>query len=119
MHHKWSSEMQECMDACHACHVSCLSMAMNHCLEAGGQHTEPKRFKLMMDCAQICSVALDFMVRGSEHHQHICRECAEICRACAASCEQFEGMEEGVAARSDERRGGKEWCRTGRSRWRR
>lgn len=92
------SAMKQCVTDCHECHVTCLSVAMTHCLEMGGKHTEPKHFKLMMDCAQICSVALDFMARGSEHHKHICRECAEICRVCAASCEQLDGMEDCVAA---------------------
>lgn len=96
--HQMNPEMKQCMDDCYACHVSCLSMAMTHCLEVGGRHAEPAHMKLMMDCAQICSVALDFMARGSEHHRHICRECAEICRACAESCEQLDGMEECMAA---------------------
>jgi hypothetical protein len=54
--------------------------------------------KIMADCAQICAVAIDFMARKSEHHRHICRECAEICRACASSCEGLDGMEDCVAA---------------------
>src|SRR3546814_1495806 len=48
--------------------------------------------------SQICAVAIDFMARKSEHHRHICRECAEICRACASSCEGLDGMEDCVAA---------------------
>jgi len=96
--HQIDSEMKACMDACHECHITCLHMAMNHCLEAGGRHAEPQHMKLMLDCAQICSVAIDFMARKSEHHAHICRVCAEICRACAASCEQLDGMEDCVAA---------------------
>lgn len=98
MHHQMSSEMTACMDACHACHVSCLTMAMNHCLEVGGAHAEPKHMRLMLDCAEICQSAINFMARGSEHHGHICRECAEICRACAASCDGLDGMEDCAAA---------------------
>ena len=79
--HQIDPEMKACMDACHECHVTCLHMAMNHCLEAGGRHAEPQHMKIMADCAQICAVAIDFMARKSEHHRHICRECAEICRA--------------------------------------
>jgi hypothetical protein len=85
MQHQTSPEMQACMDACHDCHMTCLSMAMNHCLEVGGRHVEPQHMRIMLDCAQICSVALDFMAGSSEHHRHICRECAEICRACAGA----------------------------------
>lgn len=91
-------EMKACLDACQSCHVTCLSMVMNHCLEAGGAHVAPAHVKIMLDCAQICATSVDFMARGSEHHRHICRECAEICRACAASCEKLDGMEDCVAA---------------------
>lgn len=51
--HQIDPNMQACMDACHECHVTCLHMAMNHCLEAGGKHAEPQHMKIMMDCAQI------------------------------------------------------------------
>jgi hypothetical protein len=98
MHHTTDPQMKQCMDACHDCHVTCLSMATTHCLEIGGEHAEPAHVKLMLDCAQICAIAIDFMARSSEHHPHICRECAEICRACAASCEKLEGMEDCVKA---------------------
>lgn len=40
----------------------------------------------MMDCAQICVVCAKFMIRGSDHAKHLCRECAEICRACESDC---------------------------------
>ena len=96
--HQIDPDMKACMDACHECHVTCLHMAMNHCLEAGGRHAEPQHMKIMADCAQICAVAIDFMARKSEHHRHICRECAEICRACASCCEGLDGMEDCVAA---------------------
>lgn len=39
--HQIDPDMKACMDACHECHVTCLHMAMNHCLEMGGQHAAP------------------------------------------------------------------------------
>ena len=98
MSHHLSPKMQACIDECQTCHTACLSIAMHQCLEVGGKHTEPHHFKLMMDCAAICQTAADFMARGSEHHKHLCRECAEICRACAASCEQVGDMQACVDA---------------------
>ncbi|MBE9607409.1 four-helix bundle copper-binding protein [Acetobacteraceae bacterium H6797] len=91
-------EMQACIDACLRCHATCLSMAMNHCLPMGGKHTEPEHFKLMMACAEICRSSAAFMLIGTRHHRHTCRECAEICEECAASCEALGGMEDCVAA---------------------
>jgi hypothetical protein len=69
-------------------------MASTHCLEMGGPHVEPDHFRLMLDCAQICATAADFMLRNSPHHPHLCRECAEICAQCADSCAELEGMED-------------------------
>ncbi len=93
-----NAQMQQCIDNCTSCHAMCLSMASQHCLEAGGKHVEASHFRLMMDCAQICQTSADFMLRGSAHHAHVCKECADICRDCAASCEAVGGMDECVAA---------------------
>ncbi|MCK8786881.1 four-helix bundle copper-binding protein [Roseomonas sp. NAR14] len=92
MHHM-STEMQACIEECLRCHSTCLSMAMNHCLEVGGQHVEPAHFKLMMACAEICQTSANMMLIGTHHHKHTCRECAEICEECAASCDAVGGME--------------------------
>jgi len=43
--------MTRCVETCLSCYKTCLSTAMNHCLEAGGKHVEPAHFPLMMACA--------------------------------------------------------------------
>jgi hypothetical protein len=93
-----SPEMQACIEECLHCHSTCLSVAMGHCLEQGGKHVEPEHFKLMMACAKICQTSANFMLIGTRHHKHTCRECAEICEECARSCEQVGGMDECVQA---------------------
>ncbi|CAN7383736.1 four-helix bundle copper-binding protein [Pararhizobium sp. LjRoot235] len=98
MHHHQSPEMKTCIDNCLACYRECLSTAMNHCLELGGKHTEPQHFKLMMACAEICRTSAHFMLIGSEHHKHVCRECAEICAECAGDCERIGDMQSCVDA---------------------
>ena len=93
-----NSEMQKCTDECLRCYSVCLSMAMNHCLEVGGEHVAPQHFRLMMACAEICRTAAHFMLIGSRHHKHTCAECAEICEECARDCERLDGMQECVEA---------------------
>ncbi|MBP1857291.1 four-helix bundle copper-binding protein [Rhizobium herbae] len=97
MHHL-SDEMKACVDNCLACYRECLLMAMGHCLEMGGKHTEPQHFKLMMACAEICRTSAHFMLIGSEHHKHVCGQCAEICAQCAEDCERVGDMESCVGA---------------------
>ncbi|ANL25632.1 hypothetical protein AMJ96_PD00429 (plasmid) [Rhizobium sp. N113] len=40
--HEINPAMQECIENCLRCCGVCLRTAMNHCLEAGGKHTEPR-----------------------------------------------------------------------------
>lgn len=42
-----SPKMKECIDNCLACYSEYLSTAMGHCLEMGGEHTEPSHFRLL------------------------------------------------------------------------
>jgi hypothetical protein len=90
--------MRECVDHCLACHRICLQMAMNHCLETGGQHVEPPHFRLMMNCAEICQTSANFMLSGSDLHHLTCGVCAEVCRRCAEDCARVGDMDECVRA---------------------
>ncbi|MBS7789359.1 four-helix bundle copper-binding protein [Roseococcus sp. SDR] len=81
MHHDMQAEAKICLD----CHATCVA-TIAHCLEHGGKHADAAHIRIMMDCAQICLTCADFMLRGSDHAHHLCKECAEICRACEASC---------------------------------
>jgi hypothetical protein len=97
MHHM-DPKMKACIENCLNCYQACLGAAMTHCLHVGGKHTEPKHFRLMMACAEICRTSAHFMLIGSEHHRHVCRECAEICRECADDCERIGDMQDCVEA---------------------
>lgn len=96
--HTASPEMQSCIDACLSCYQTCLGMASNHCLEAGGQHVEAEHFRLMMSCAETCRACAHLMLIGSSVHRHQCGACAEVCAACAASCEAVGDMDDCVKA---------------------
>jgi hypothetical protein len=83
----------QCIQDCNDCRDECEKTFFHDCLEKGGQHAEQKHVKLMADCIEICQVAANFMLRGSEHHAMTCSICADICEACADSCEEIGGPE--------------------------
>jgi hypothetical protein len=85
-----------CIETCLQCHQACLHIAMTHCLETGGDHVQAEHFRLMMNCAEICQTAANFMLSQSPLHVVVCAACAEVCIACADSCEQIGDMEECV-----------------------
>ena len=97
MHHL-TAEMRACVEACLACYTTCLSSFSGHCLEEGGAHVEPRHARLMMACAEICRTSAHFMLLGTPHHKHTCRECAEICAECSEDCKRIGDMDECVAA---------------------
>jgi hypothetical protein len=70
------------------CHRICEE-TITHCLHTGGAHSDPDQIRLLMDCADICRVSSDFMVRGSAFHAALCALCADICETCAVACERF------------------------------
>ena len=98
MHHHTTPAMTACIDACLACYKSCTEMAFHHCLELGGAHATPTHMALMAACAEVCRTSAHLMLIGSEHHRHLCRECAEICDQCAAECERLGDMQACVDA---------------------
>lgn len=81
-------EMRRCVEDCTACHQICLQ-TIHHCLQMGGKHVEPAHIRVMADCAQICAVSADFMLRMSKLHSRTCGVCAEACRRCAEDCDRI------------------------------
>lgn len=98
MHHPIDPRMAACADACLACYRVCTEMVFGHCLEMGGEHAAKRHVTLMVTCAEVCRTAAHLLLIGSQSHQRLCAECAEICEQCAADCERLGDMEACVAA---------------------
>lgn len=83
---------QGLLDALNNCAAEC-----NHCATACLDEQDVKMLarciKLDTDCAAICSLTASFIARGSEHSEHLLRECADICNACAEECEKHQHMD--------------------------
>jgi len=80
--------LKECTRKCNDCSEICYRTA-THCLQLGGEHASADHQVVLQDCADICATAARFMSRGSHHHSHVCRECAEICAECADGCDRI------------------------------
>ncbi len=90
-----------CVLACTRCAQMCQHMAMNHCLESGGEHVAPPHFRLMSDCAEVCQLSARLILGSSEFAEDFCALCAEVCLACADSCDRLEGMDDCAQACRD------------------
>lgn len=83
-----ASAMQECIQNCTNCYQICSSL-ISHCLQKGGPHAEVEHIRLLEDCAKICNLSADFMIRHSQFHSKTCEVCSVICLACAKNCESM------------------------------
>jgi hypothetical protein len=82
---------KQLLDALNNCAAEC-----NHCTAACLEEQDvamlTKCIKLDIDCAAICTLTASLIARGSEHGQHLLKECAEVCNACADECEKHSHM---------------------------
>jgi hypothetical protein len=83
-----ASSMQECIQNCTNCYQICSSLIL-HCLQKGGAHAEVEHIRLLEDCARICNLSADFMIRHSQFHSKTCEVCSVICTGCAKNCESM------------------------------
>ncbi len=82
-----STEMREAIQNCEECHGTCTEITA-YSLGQGGNYADPDHVALLLDCAQVCAVCTDFMLRLSHFHGRVCDVCSAICGRCADSCER-------------------------------
>jgi hypothetical protein len=97
-HH--ADAMDKCIDLCQDCYALCTK-TVGHCLQLGGRHVAPEHIRLFLDCAQICDITAQYLLRGSSLHERMCGLCAEVCRQCADSCVQVAGDDQMVKQCAD------------------
>jgi hypothetical protein len=90
--------VQNCIDACLRCYQLCRATPIARAAAIGGADGGARHLALMLNCADICRTASDFLLSGSDHRNIVCAVCATVCRSCAESCERMGGLEECAAA---------------------
>lgn len=95
-----SHEMRQAVADSLECARACTETVV-HCLEMGGKHADPSHIKTLLDCAEACRTAADFMARGSSLHPEACLLCADACLACAESCERVDPDDATMKARAE------------------
>jgi hypothetical protein len=69
-----------CIEACERCAVECGT---------SGDVAREKCALLARDCADIASLSLAMMSRGSQYYDEICEVHAKACDACVEMCARF------------------------------
>ena len=82
--------MQQCIQECQDCHATCVE-TVAHSLTTGSALAQSHPSAILLDCAEICHISEDSMLRSSPLAQTLCAACAAACDACATECERFAG----------------------------
>jgi hypothetical protein len=85
-------ETEEAIQDCLECHRVCVR-TFGHllALEPDAELATPEQLNLLVDCADICRMAADYMMRFSEFNVRAADLCCEICRRCQQLCELPSG----------------------------
>lgn len=84
---------KECVESCVRTHAMCLETA-RYCTEAGAPHAAPAHLALLLDCAEMCQMTANSLLRRSPQHAVVCGACARLCEACARDCDAVAGGDE-------------------------
>ncbi len=82
------TDMAACIENCMECHNICERTSIQ-CLDKANDVGRRTLQTALRDCAELCSVCIDFMIRESPIHAHTCRACAEACQKCEEACRFF------------------------------
>lgn len=88
----FTDEMQKSIQNCILCHQVC-EHTLAYALEKG-MKSEHSYLQTLVDCAEMCILAADFMLRNSHLHHITCNACSEICTACADACQALDSDDE-------------------------
>jgi hypothetical protein len=81
-HEPLIQQLFTCTITCENCAASCLDednvTPMAHCIE------------LDRDCADVCSLAANLLIRASEYSHEFLAFCEKVCRTCAEECSKHE-----------------------------
>lgn len=80
---------EQCIERCLQCYKICLD-TLHYCLRQGEEHAKPDHIFMLQDCAEICLMTADFLIRKSPNHAPLCEVCEYICNECAEDCERDE-----------------------------
>ena len=87
-----SREMEEAIPDCLECHRICVrTFAHLLTLEADAELADPEQLNLLLDCADMCRMCADYLLRISEFHVRAADLCCDICRRCEQLCELPSG----------------------------
>jgi hypothetical protein len=82
-----SDEAKACIDACSACHDVCMETTAWLRMQGPGDEGQ---IGGLLDCAELCRLTANFLMRDSPLHSMACFLCADACRHAARDCERFD-----------------------------
>ena len=91
---------ESCIDICIKSHQMCLETA-RYCFEKGGDHVAPTHLALLLDCAEMCQMTANSLMRRSPQHGAICGACADLLTGIGRPVAEAPPLATGIDALTD------------------
>ena len=101
-----NDEMKAAIEACQACHDACMETTAKLRMRGPGDEGQ---IGALLDCADLCRLAANFLARDSPLHAMACALCADACQRAARDCERVD--DESVRRTADACRRTADRCR--------
>jgi hypothetical protein len=85
-------DMQQCIQHCLHCYQMCLE-TITFCVRKGGDFAGAETIQVLQDCAEVCLLSANFMIRDSNLHGRTCALCEQTCQRCADMCDRIGSQE--------------------------
>jgi uncharacterized membrane protein len=82
-----NDDMKAAIEACQACHDACMETTASLRMRGPGDEV---RIGALLDSADLCRLAANFLARDSPLHAMACALCADACQRAARDCERFD-----------------------------
>jgi hypothetical protein len=82
-----NDEMKAAIEACQACHDACMETTAKLRMRGPGDEGQ---IGALLDCAELCRLAANFLARDSPLHAMACALCADACQRAARDCERVD-----------------------------
>lgn len=87
----------DCITSCEKCRAACIR-AVTQSLELGGEYARREHIRLLLDCAEICQVSVNFLLRGSPSAGYFCSIGGRLCDRYVRNYKGLGGLDECVVA---------------------
>lgn len=82
-------QLQSSIAACNTCAIACDDCVIR-CQREANVYAMEDCMAVALDCAEICRLAIGYMMRDRPAAVAICKACVDVCERCQTECDTYQ-----------------------------